>query len=188
MPQSYWREDEITLEFSVEDTGIGLSKDQTDKLFQPFTQADASTTRQYGGTGLGLTIYRQLLQLMGGDIRVESESGKDSRFISTAIFSVQKQKTAIKTAFSSDELMQSIAGARILVVEDNEINQQIAREVLEQAGLQVALANNGRDGVRMVNEAAFDAILMDLQMPEMDGYECGCGADQSPVIRTGRSA
>jgi len=176
-------ENDMMLEFSVADTGIGLSKEQTDRLFRPFTQADASTTRKYGGTGLGLTICKQLVQLMGGKIWVESESGKGCRFIFTAGFGfqeevgfqndsdLQEQTDAVKISECSSEGVQAIAGARILVVEDSSINQQIAREILQQAGFVVTLANNGKEGVQKVHENCFDAVLMDLQMPEMDGFE-----------------
>jgi len=160
---------QVMLEISVEDSGIGLTLQQIDKLFQSFAQADSSTTRKYGGTGLGLAISKQLVKLMGGAIRVESVLGKGSRFIFTAIFGKATHCTSVASKQHSS--MIAIAGARILLVEDNAINQQIASEILQQAGVVVSLANNGREGVSMVQGERFDAVLMDLQMPEMDGYE-----------------
>ncbi len=304
---------QMMLELSVEDTGIGLSPEQLSQLFQSFTQADTSTTRKYGGTGLGLVICKRLVKLMGGDIRVESEPGKGSRFIFTCSFGLQNQEPKkdfitskklegihvlvvddsptsrrimehylqsfacvadvaasaeealvllesadkpyqlilmdwkmpningletirrikmlpnlghipiiiMATTYEQDEIigqaqdgelngiltkpvtghsilfetlastlnhaiqykpatskaisqitnLETIHGAQILVVEDNAINQQITREVLQQAGLAVSLANNGWEAVQKIHEETFDAVLMDLQMPEMDGYE-----------------
>jgi len=184
------RDDQIMIEFSVEDTGIGLSVGQVNILFQSFTQADTSTTREYGGTGLGLAISKQLVQLMDGNIWVESEPGRGSRFVFTATFGLQGREQAgplctpeelegmrerlVDSRALSEQVMpdelEAIQGARILVVEDNAINQQIIREVLEQAGLVVIVASNGKEGVQKVNQEPFDAVLMDLQMPIMDGY------------------
>jgi PAS domain S-box-containing protein len=312
-------EDQVVLRFSVRDTGIGLTEEQRAKLFQPFTQGDSSTTRKYGGTGLGLTISRQLVELMGGQIGVESTPGRGSTFAFTATFGVQPTNAAavgaapvdlrnmkalvvddsasarkvftdslnalgfhvtavasgaaalaeleraaqvserfydlilldwkmpgldgietarrikshqrlpkiptifMVTAYGNEEVKRqvedlgldkilakpvsnsalldavmevftrnstatptptslscpdteaaaAIRGARVLIVEDNEINQQVARELLEGFGLIVQVAGNGREAVEAVlaDQATFDAVLMDLQMPEMDGYE-----------------
>jgi len=307
-------DEHVTIQFSVRDTGIGMTAQQAAKLFQPFTQADASTTRKYGGTGLGLTISKRLAEMMGGEIWVESEQGRGSTFSFTANFALGTEKTEgrflpardlrgmkvlvvddnatsrgifqemlasfsfevtlavtgregltelekasegqpfqlvimdwqmpgmdgieasrhiknhrglskipaiiLVTAYGREEVMQQveeigldgflikpvnasllfdaimqafgksvpqvsrvmqeknqesmalekIQGARVLLVEDNEINQQVAREILEGAGLKVTLANNGREAVARVTEASYDAVLMDIQMPEMDGY------------------
>lgn len=162
--------DRVTLEFCVEDTGIGLSPEQMDSLFRPFTQADASITRKYGGTGLGLAISRQLVQLMGGEMRVESEPGKGSRFTFTARFGLPEKARVPAAPDARDEDGRDITGAHILLVEDNAINQQIVREDLKHAGLVVSVANHGKEAVEMVQKQAFDAVLMDLQMPVMDGY------------------
>lgn len=307
--------DRATLQFSVQDTGIGMTPEQKSRLFQAFAQADTSTTRRYGGTGLGLTISKKLVNMMGGKIWVESEHGKGSSFIFTAKFgrASKKEKKALLptpdlrgkrvlvvddnttsreiledmlslmtfeviqaasgeealnkleeaskgnpielvimdwrmpgmggiktsgliknhrnlskipriimiTAFGREEVMNKamianldgflikpvsqsilfdavmqafgkeihrhhrvksreeeeleglagIQGARVLLVEDNEINQQVAREILESAGLVITLANNGQEAVEKVEEDVFDAVLMDIQMPVMDGYE-----------------
>ena len=309
------KEDEsVTLRFCVRDTGVGLSEEQKGKLFQAFSQADTSTTRKYGGTGLGLTISKRLVNMMGGEIWVESEPGKGSEFIFTAKFGLarkvarkhlvpsvdlrgmrvlvvddnassreilqallesmsfevtvaasaeegiaelekdakdrpyklvvmdwkmpgmdgikasevikrhlslpQKPKIIIATAYGREEVMQrsekvgvdgfllkpvgqsvlfdaimvafgkealegeavarvrgsdeeglqKIRGARVLLAEDNEINQQVAKEILEQAGLVVRIANNGQAALDLVRATTFDAVLMDVQMPVMDGY------------------
>jgi len=308
--------DRATLRFSVQDTGIGMTKEQAAKLFQPFTQADTSTTRKYGGTGLGLTISKRLVELMDGNIGVESEAGQGSTFSFTAVFRLQAEdmekrhreigdlrgmkvlvvddritsqeilkdmlesmtfeasvtgsgeqalleidraaedgkpyelvlmdwkmpgmdgietarrlkqntepaitpKIIMVTAYGREEIMQQaqgvdlegflikpvnasvlfntimdvfgkivdkrpkrkevdaidqealrkIRGARILLAEDNEINQQVATEILESAGLVITIANNGKEAVDAVQQNEFDAVLMDIQMPEMGGYE-----------------
>jgi len=174
-PLSELKQDDaqVMLELTVEDTGIGLSEEQAGKLFQAFSQADTSMTRKYGGTGLGLAICKHLVHLMGGDIRVESTPGQGSRFIFTCIFARagQDKDDERTTVSTQSEARTAIAGACILVVEDNAINQQITCEVLQQAGCEVSLADNGREAVQKVHEESFDAMLMDLQMPEMDGYE-----------------
>jgi signal transduction histidine kinase/DNA-binding response OmpR family regulator/HPt (histidine-containing phosphotransfer) domain-containing protein len=307
-------EESVTLQLCVRDTGVGLTEEQKGKLFQAFSQADTSTTRKYGGTGLGLTISRRLVNMMGGEIWVESEPGKGSEFIFTAKFGLarkvarrhlepsvdlrgmrvlvvddnassreilqtllesmsfevtvsasaeegiaelekdakdrpyklvvmdwkmpgmdgikasevikkhpslpQKPKIIIATAYGREEVMQrsekvgvdgfllkpvgqsvlfdaimvafgketlegeavarvrgsdeeelrKIRGARVLLAEDNEINQQVAKEILEQVGLVVSIANNGLEALNLVRANAFDALLMDVQMPVMDGY------------------
>ncbi len=187
------KDHEMSLKFTISDTGIGLDETQIDRLFQPFSQADLTTTRKYGGTGLGLAICKQVVSLMEGKIWVESKIGQGSRFIFTATFDLQNscnQPPALldqintsdqTTAFGQPsvpvgisvhaESIQGIQGAKVLLVEDNSINQQIAKEVLEQAGLMVTIANNGQEAVQMLSETAFDIVLMDLQMPVMDGYE-----------------
>jgi PAS domain S-box-containing protein len=313
-------EQEVTLQFSVRDTGLGLTEDQKGELFQPFRQADTSTTRKYGGTGLGLTISKRLVNMMGGEIWVESEPGKGSEFLFTAKFGLarkaarrhlepsadlrgmrvlvvddnassreilqtllesmsfevtvaasaeegiaelekeakarpykllvmdwrmpagmdgikasevikrhpglpQKPKIIIVTAYGREEViqrsekagvdgfllkpvkqsvlfdaimvafgkevlkeavesevvarvrgshqeeLQRIHGAKVLVAEDNEVNQQVAKEILEQGGLAVSIANNGKEAVEMVKGGDYDAVLMDIQMPVMGGFD-----------------
>ena len=161
------------LRFSVRDTGIGLTKEQTQKLFQAFTQADGSTTRKYGGTGLGLSISRQLVTLMGGEIGVESEPGQGSEFYFTAEFGLQPpDRVRIETATTVDrEAMEMIRGARILLAEDNPINKRIAMDLLEGWGFEAVWASDGKEAVRAAQGSDFDLIFMDIQMPEMDGYK-----------------
>ena len=255
----------VELEVTVKDTGIGMTHDQQLKLFQSFSQADASTTRRFGGTGLGLAISKHLVQLMEGRIWVESEPGKGSSFYFTIVLGrdfsdpyhlvlmdyimpgmngmeatrriKESSRTAgiptiiMVTALNRDEVidkaeetgfdgfltkpvtpsdlldnimetlhgkgellrgspssdhwkiktLESIKGAQVLLVEDNTINQLVAQELLTQAGLRVTIAANGKLAVELVGKTAFDVLLMDLQMPEMDGFEA------TKVIRSNKS-
>jgi signal transduction histidine kinase/CheY-like chemotaxis protein len=175
-------ENQVTLQFTVTDTGIGITKEQIPKLFQPFSQADTSTTRKYGGTGLGLMICKQLSELMGGEIWVESVYGKGSSFIFTAEFQVLKNMdVALYQPHLESEIAQgitlgveivaAICGARVLLVEDNVLNQEVAAELLTTAHLHVTLASDGLEAVNLVQQHSFDCILMDIQMPVMDGFE-----------------
>ena len=167
------------LRFEVTDTGIGMSRDQIGKLFQPFTQADISTTRQFGGTGLGLAISHSLVTMMGGEIGVDSTEGKGSTFWFTAEVTVLPADLTEDAASTHrpkpkdarSDALKRIAGLRVLLVEDNEINQQVAREFLGLAGVTVDIASNGKIAIAMVAETPYDAILMDVQMPLMDGYQ-----------------
>ncbi|MBT4638835.1 MAG: transporter substrate-binding domain-containing protein, partial [Deltaproteobacteria bacterium] len=166
--------EKLTLQFAVKDTGIGLTKEQIGKLFQSFSQADSSTTRKFGGTGLGLTISKRLVEMMNGKIWVESEPGVGSSFIFAAVFGHGDESAAASRGSSKGfdkESLRSIQGACILLVEDNEINQQVAQEILEGAGFIVEIANDGKEGVEMVMTSEYDVVLMDVQMPVMDGYE-----------------
>jgi signal transduction histidine kinase/ActR/RegA family two-component response regulator/HPt (histidine-containing phosphotransfer) domain-containing protein len=191
-------ESRITLEFSVQDTGIGLSREQSERLFQPFTQADRGTTRQYGGTGLGLSISKQLVHMMGGEIRVESEPGQGSTFLFTANFSVQPEKSpsppimetfgrevakqpgTARIESTLEKALEGISGASILLVEDNLINQQVAQELLEQAGVSVSIVSNGQEAVSAVEEGAFDLVLTDINMPVMDGFQATARIRENP--------
>jgi PAS domain S-box-containing protein len=180
------------LRFEVHDNGIGLSADEKDRLFQSFQQADASTTRAYGGTGLGLAICKQLAQLMGGDVGVESAPGEGSCFWFTArvgklddaemanliqVPAQQEESAAIESA------RVSINGARILLAEDNTFNQQVALEMLEQAGGVVVLANNGAEALDLLRKTSFDLVLMDVQMPVMDGLAATRAIRANPALQ-----
>ena len=165
-------DEKAELQFSVEDSGIGLTEEQRGKLFQAFSQADTSTTRKYGGTGLGLTISKKLTEMMDGKIWVESEPGVGSTFIFTAVFGRHSEKREeISRSRGDVQGLENIRGARILLAEDNEINQQVAREILEQADLVVEIANDGKEALDMAKKNQYDLILMDIQMPEMNGFE-----------------
>jgi two-component system sensor histidine kinase/response regulator len=165
----------VTLDFSVKDTGIGISQEAIPYLFEPFTQADSSTTRKFGGTGLGLAICKQLTNMMGGYIWVDSQPGKGSTFNFTAVFEQQVEPSNDNSVLHKEiditTTTKSFKGKRILLVEDNRMNQLIARKMMEGCGLVVDIADNGKKAVAMVAENNFDAVLMDIQMPEMDGYE-----------------
>jgi two-component system, sensor histidine kinase and response regulator len=160
--------DKSTLQFIVRDTGIGLSEDQMGKLFQSFTQADASTTRKFGGTGLGLTISKELVELMGGEIWVESEVGKGSSFIFTAVFETQVVKKQSNLALAED-----LKGLRVLVVDDNATSRQIFEEILESFSFEVHQAYTGGKALDALTSAKtpFDLVIMDWKMPGMDGIE-----------------
>lgn len=165
-------DEQAKLKFSVQDTGIGLTEEQRGKLFQAFSQADSSTTRKYGGTGLGITISKKLTEMMDGEIWVESEPGVGSTFIFTAVFGRHgEEKKAEADRVEDMEALKDIRGARILLAEDNEINQQVALEIIEQAGLVVEIANNGVEALEKVQKNQYDVVLMDIQMPEMGGFE-----------------
>lgn len=162
------------LQFSVEDTGIGMNEEAQSKIFHEFSQADTSITRQYGGTGLGLAISKHLVGMMGGNIWVESKEGKGSRFFFTALFGRMKSvsiQTEVQKVFINQEKLDGIRGAHILLVEDNQINQLVAMELLEELGIRVDTALNGKVAVECAQSTVYDLILMDLQMPIMDGFE-----------------
>ncbi len=168
-------EGQALLQFSVSDTGIGMTAEQQEKLFLPFSQADTSTTRIYGGTGLGLVISRMLTELMGGKIWVESEAGSGSTFYFTVRLQTQPEelgdeRRAAEEKAASDAL-NVLNGCRILLVEDNEINQELARELLSMNGMEVIIANDGQEALDILEEQTVDGVLMDCQMPVMDGYE-----------------
>ena len=166
---------QAVVRFVIKDTGIGISPEHQKLLYQPFTQADGSTTREYGGTGLGLAICKQLVQMMGGEIDCDSTLGHGSTFSFQIQFGVP---AATSSAYQSIELAmptrpEVLAGASVLLVEDNPVNQLVAREVLRRAQLQVTVASHGAEAVSILQASpdGFDAVLMDVQMPTMDGYE-----------------
>ncbi|UOD31459.1 ABC transporter substrate-binding protein [Massilia violaceinigra] len=184
------RPDDCLLRFQVCDNGIGLSPEQTAKLFQSFQQADTSTTREYGGTGLGLAICKQLAQLMGGEVGVESHPGSGSCFWFTArvgkldpgavqagaghtgaVHAGRSQGPDAAAGARPPGQDALLRGARILLVEDNTFNQQIALEMLEEAGCVVCLAQNGLEALDLLAKTGFDVVLMDVQMPVMDGLQ-----------------
>ena len=162
----------VTLRFSVRDTGIGMSEEQTRALFQPFSQVDASSTRRFVGTGLGLAICKRLVDLMGGDLWVVSEPGKGSEFFFTATLGLDQDQAPAQEAPQGEPApLTSLQGARVLLVEDNDFNQEVASELLALLGVEVTLAANGQEALAQIRSRAFDLVLMDLQMPVMDGYE-----------------
>ena len=165
--------DTAQLLFSVKDTGIGMTEEQMSRIFEAFGQADTSTTREYGGTGLGLAISKSLVHLLGGRIWVESTPGVGSTFFFTATFkTVESDGTAAVQRQTEDEFQvpDNIKGSRVLLAEDNEINRFIANELLTTAGFLLDSAENGAQAVEMVQSQTYDIILMDIQMPEMDGF------------------
>ncbi|WP_326543739.1 PAS domain S-box protein [Pseudorhodoferax sp.] len=162
----------VQLQLQVRDSGIGMSAEQTARLFQAFSQADGSTTRKYGGTGLGLTISKRLVEAMGGSIAVDSTPGQGSRFWFSLRLPVADSRSLAATPVPQVLEQSPLRGVRLLLAEDNEINQQIAVELLESAGATVTVADNGRLALdQLATGAPFDAVLMDLQMPVMDGMQ-----------------
>jgi len=173
-----------TLRFAVSDTGIGFPQQQAVALFEPFVQADGSSTRRYGGTGLGLAISKQLVELMGGRIGAESQEGKGSTFWFTAVLNKQTAKQpdaqtgvigrVITTAQPGDQraaVPRTTRGARILLAEDNRVNQAVAQAMLIKLGYQADLVVNGVEALHALSSADYDLVLMDCGMPQMDGYE-----------------
>jgi len=168
--------------FSVSDTGIGVPADRLDRLFKPFSQVDASTTRRYGGTGLGLAIAKQIVGLMGGEIGVETEEGKGSRFWFTA-----ELPAVADTKVAADASPESLADLRVLVVDDNAINRQVLREMLRSWGCRPEDALDGWDALEQLRSAAgtvkeFDLALIDFQMPEMDGGQLAQEIKKDPRL------
>ena len=176
------------IEFAIRDTGIGMTQQELGRLFQPFTQADSSTSRRYGGTGLGLAISRRLAELMGGTIEVTTEQGKGSCFTvslpvaRTRLHKVGERASGVdddaagETTFSNGDEDAWLAGCRILLAEDGSDNQRLICHLLQSIGAEVALADNGQSAVDLTlhefrQGAFFDLILMDMQMPILDGYQ-----------------
>jgi len=179
----------LTLRITVTDTGIGMSQDQVARTFAAFMQADSSITRRFGGTGLGLSICRRLVELMGGDISVHSELGQGSRFT----FTIELEQAGAAAVGSGAPVeaapdLSALRGAHVLLVEDNPVNVVVARAFLQDMGVTVETAGDGLEALAQAGRRAFDAILMDLQIPEIDGLEATrriraqLGAKAPPII------
>jgi len=168
----------VTLMFSVIDQGIGIPEDNQAKVFEVFTQADDSTNRRFGGTGLGLAICKRLTEMMGGRIWVESEEGKGSAFNFTGEFKVVDESQLTSQVYGADSLedqaesfAENLKDIRVLLAEDNIVNQKISARMLEKQGCKVATVDNGQEVIERINKEDFDVILMDAQMPILDGLE-----------------
>lgn len=159
----------IKLKFSVTDTGIGISKINMDKLFKSFSQVDGSFTRRFGGTGLGLAISKQLTEMMGGELWVKSEENVGSEFSFTLTFKIGEEIKEKHVQVS--QISQCTKALKILLAEDDKLNQMVTIRILKEKGYLIDIANNGREAVEMYKNGQYDIVLMDIQMPEMDGIE-----------------
>ncbi len=175
-------DDKVTLQFSVRDTGIGMTAEQQAKLFQAFSQADTSTTRKYGGTGLGLTISKRLVNMMGGEIWIESKPGQGTTFHFTADFGLGKE--TVKRRF---EPAPDLRGLKVLVVDDNATSREILQDILESFSFEVFLAASGKEALEEVEMAdsdqPFELVIMDWKMPGMDGLEASRRIKNHPKLR-----
>jgi two-component system sensor histidine kinase/response regulator len=181
------------LRFEVEDTGIGIDQETLSRLFSPFEQGDNSMTRRFGGTGLGLVITRHLAELMGGDAGAESTPGVGSRFwfaarLKKALAAVAPSAPGPDEANAETLLRQRHSGRRILVVDDDEVNRTVAEMLLGCVGFRIDTAEDGRVALDMVRRTDYDLILMDMQMPVMDGLAATReirrlpGTEATPII------
>jgi PAS domain S-box-containing protein len=165
-------DNEHALRFEVQDTGIGIPPDKQQQIFEPFRQADGSTTRKYGGTGLGLAISKKLVELMGGQMGVVSQVGEGSTFWFEVVLPVSEAPAHVRLEQQLRAAEQTpLTGLRVLVAEDNFVNQKVIRRTLEKWGVEVQIANHGREALEWLSREPFHLVLMDCQMPEIDGYE-----------------
>ena len=165
-------EDGFELHVDVKDTGIGIKEENIDSVFESFSQANSSITRKFGGTGLGLPISKKLIELHGGELTISSIYGEGTTFSFTLNFGIPVPETATSEVQQFLDITdEEKACIKILLVEDNKINQLVAKRFLTQFGFQSDVANDGREAVQKVEENDYNLILMDIQMPEMDGFE-----------------
>lgn len=162
--------DRAVLEFCVEDSGIGIPSDKLDAIFMGFQRLDSDLNRKYSGTGLGLTIVEQLVKLQGGKISVESQEGLGSTFTFSLPFKIGKQEVPVESTGMAEK-SRSLEGAKVLLVEDNPLNQMVTEHLLYDWGIDVTIAANGKIAIDILSQKTFDLVLMDLQMPVMDGYD-----------------
>jgi PAS domain S-box-containing protein len=163
--------DSVVLDFAVTDTGIGIKAEKLAYIFDRFTQAESDTTRKYGGTGLGLAITKRLLEMQGSQIGVDSRPGEGSRFFFSLAFRKGDEDSPVRDRYAYTTTARLLDRVQLLLVEDNEINRKVATKFLNKWGIQPDYAHNGVQAIEKIREKEYDLILMDLQMPEMDGYE-----------------
>ena len=182
-------EDDIVLQFKVKDTGIGIEQDKLDLIFEKFRQAESSTKRKYGGTGLGLAISKELAELQGGSLTATSEPGKGTTFMLELPLKVGEKPKHETVVTSGRKVSPSIAGLRILLAEDIELNQYLMREVMRPWNVKLVIAENGVIVLEELQKATFDILLLDMHMPEMDGIETAeniragkVGQENIPII------
>jgi CheY-like chemotaxis protein len=161
----------VKLKFSIADTGIGISADKLDKIFDRFTQADSDTTRNFGGTGLGLSIAKKLVEIQEGKINVHSALGKGSDFVFVIEYEIAQAVDLVPTTSAVLHSTDNFKGKKILIVEDNPLNQKLNVTYLNSVGFLTTVAENGEQAFEILKKETFYAILMDLQMPVMDGFQ-----------------
>ena len=171
-------DEKVNLQFTVSDTGVGITEDKQEKIFESFTQERTDTSRIFGGTGLGLTISKKLVDLQGGNISVESTKGEGSTFFVNLEYELGDETKVDKLQSDKRISSKSLEGIKVLLVEDNLINQKVMTRFLEKWNMEITVANNGNEALERVADEHFHIILMDLQMPTMDGYQ------SSQAIRT----
>lgn len=168
----YPKKDEVIVEFSITDSGIGISKENFDKVFESFSQEGTYINRRFGGTGLGLAITKRFVEIQKGNISVESKVGAGSTFTFSIPYLIPKNISKTKKEIKqTTELLYDLGGAKILLVEDNPMNQMIAETFLTKWNAKVSIANNRLEALAALKQETFNVVLMDIQMPEMDGYE-----------------
>ncbi|MBU3971866.1 MAG: response regulator, partial [Alphaproteobacteria bacterium] len=179
-----------TLRFSIEDTGIGFDSETRERLFSRFEQADGAITRRFGGSGLGLAISRQLAEMMGGDLDCESEPGGGSAFILTIPFRPAEAPAAM-TDITADRGNDEDAVVRVLLADDHPVNRKVVEMILAQANIDLTSVENGAEALQACREGEFDIVLMDMQMPVMDGltatreirlHEAAMGLTRTPIV------
>jgi signal transduction histidine kinase/CheY-like chemotaxis protein len=186
--KSYETASAVKLEFAVSDTGIGIPEKSMTSIFEEFTQASGNITRKYGGTGLGLAIVKQLVEAQNGNISVKSRVGKGSVFTFTIVYGKQEAPAADleNGRIAEGEAATVVEGLNVLLVEDNPLNQKLALKILSDWNWHVDLADNGKKAIRSVRKKNYDIILMDVQLPEMNGYEVTSFIrEKLPVSRAG---
>ncbi len=163
--------EKVSLEIKVSDSGIGIAKEKQAAIFERFQQAEAETTRRFGGTGLGLSIVRQLVEIQGGKMNLESELGKGSSFIITISYKVPDEEKLLSEALTAAETQSvSLTDIRVLIAEDNVMNQQLIKHLMKNWNIRYTLVNNGKEAIEELRNGDYTIVLMDIQMPEMDGY------------------
>jgi len=160
-----------TIDFDITDTGIGIEDDKIEHIFESFTQASSTTTRKFGGTGLGLTITRRLLELMGSEIKVSSQFGRGSTFYFSLDMKNSDKNFAVQDKHDQSPETKSLKGVKLLIAEDNQINVILAKQYMKLWDIECDVAENGEIALMLVKNTDYDMVLMDLQMPEMDGYQ-----------------
>jgi CheY-like chemotaxis protein len=172
----------ILLEFTVSDSGIGIPQNKIQSLFEAFTQVDSSTTRKYGGTGLGLQITKRLIELMGGEIRVESQLNEGSTFIFTV--NLAAGSPTVTQTVERNTGHAPIAQKRILVAEDNQTNQIVISAMLKRLGYEFDICSNGQEAINALNTSTYSIVLMDCQMPIVDGFQATRNIRQQQNIKS----